>query len=71
MIAIVKILMILESTRKIWNDRELEYSCTTVKEDPELPDRHLPEKSFNAKIRNIKPIFELNYRIAGEVNKTV
>jgi len=71
MIAIVKILMILESMRKIWNDRELEYSCTTVKEDAELPDRHLPEKSFNAKIRNIKPIFELNYWIAGEVNETV
>ena len=55
---IVKISMILESMRKIWNDRELEYSCTTVKQDPNIPDRQLPDKSVNAKIRNFIDNFQ-------------
>merc|ERR1711990_186636 len=49
------LMSLVAAVGQIWNDRELEYSCTTVKEDAELPDRHLPEKSFNAKIRFLEP----------------
>ena len=61
MIEIVLKFMTCESVWKIWNDRNLEYSCTTVREDETRRGVHIADESFTAKIRLLEP-YECHYR---------